>query len=178
MSPGGSLPNHLRRRIVTLPGIIEKGHRVSLHANYVGGREIAHLHAPDQIAIHPKMIAAWTLKSGQESERVVSGSKEAGPGPAGDVTDPGRAAARMRGDWGGGGKGVRAGTAAWIRMRISKRSPFTWAGIAALLALGLAAPAGAGGALPTRPLALLDGGTLDFQSLKGKVVVIRFLASW
>ncbi|HEU5394601.1 MAG TPA: hypothetical protein VFV36_07330 [Candidatus Methylomirabilis sp.] len=64
-------------------------------------------------------------------------------------------------------------------MRISKLSPFYWAGIAALLALGLlAAPAGAGGALPTRPLALLDGGTLDFQSLKGKVVVIRFLASW
>lgn len=41
--------------------------------------------------------------------------------------------------------------------------------------------AGAGqaaGALPATPLALLDGGTLDFQTLKGKVVVLRFLASW
>jgi hypothetical protein len=33
-------------------------------------------------------------------------------------------------------------------------------------------------ALPTTPLPLFGGGLLDPQSLKGQVVVIRFLASW
>ncbi|MCI0371505.1 MAG: hypothetical protein L0214_09010 [candidate division NC10 bacterium] len=66
-----------------------------------------------------------------------------------------------------------------MSMRASKGSSFSRAGALALLALVLlAAPGRAGGALPVTPLPLLDGGTLDFQSLKGKVVVVRFLASW
>lgn len=36
----------------------------------------------------------------------------------------------------------------------------------------------AGQSLPTASLPLFDGGTLDLQSLKGNVVVIRMLASW
>jgi len=32
--------------------------------------------------------------------------------------------------------------------------------------------------LPSTPLSLIDGGTLNLQSFKGSVVVIRFLASW
>jgi hypothetical protein len=32
--------------------------------------------------------------------------------------------------------------------------------------------------LPSTPLPLLQGGTLNLQSFKGNVVVIRFLASW
>jgi hypothetical protein len=33
-------------------------------------------------------------------------------------------------------------------------------------------------ALPVTPLPLFEGGALNLQSFKGKVVVIRFLASW
>jgi hypothetical protein len=33
-------------------------------------------------------------------------------------------------------------------------------------------------ALPSVPLPLFGGGTLDLRSLQGNVVVIRFLASW
>jgi hypothetical protein len=32
--------------------------------------------------------------------------------------------------------------------------------------------------LPATPLPLFEGGSLNLQSFKGKVVVIRFLASW
>jgi hypothetical protein len=34
------------------------------------------------------------------------------------------------------------------------------------------------GALPSTPLPLLTGGSLNLQNLKGQVAVIRFLASW
>ena len=30
----------------------------------------------------------------------------------------------------------------------------------------------------SHPLRLFDGGTLDLQTLKGQVVVVRFLGSW
>ena len=33
-------------------------------------------------------------------------------------------------------------------------------------------------ALPSTPLPLLAGGSLNLQDLKGQVAVIRFLASW
>lgn len=66
-----------------------------------------------------------------------------------------------------------------MRSRYRKPSCSWRAGVLVLLALVLlAGPEGAGGALPATPLALLDGGTLDFQTLKGQVVVILFLASW
>ena len=53
-----------------------------------------------------------------------------------------------------------------------------WA-LAILLAWScLVIPAQAGQSLPSTPLSLLDGGTLNLQSFKGSVVVIRFLASW
>ncbi len=32
--------------------------------------------------------------------------------------------------------------------------------------------------LPSAPLPLLEGGTLQLRSLAGQVVVVRFLASW
>ncbi|HLC40895.1 MAG TPA: hypothetical protein VJO34_04630 [Methylomirabilota bacterium] len=32
--------------------------------------------------------------------------------------------------------------------------------------------------LPSTPLPLLEGGSLNLQEFKGQVVVIRFLASW
>jgi hypothetical protein len=57
MSSDGSPAERLRRRILALPGIIEKGHRVSPHAYYVGGREIAHFHGPNQIDIHLTQVA-------------------------------------------------------------------------------------------------------------------------
>ncbi len=44
--------------------------------------------------------------------------------------------------------------------------------------LGSAASVCAEGALPTTPLPLFGGGTLDLRSLQGNVVFIRFLASW
>ena len=52
MGSEGSPAEILRRKILALPGIIEKAHRVSPHAYYVGGREIAHFHGPNQIDIH------------------------------------------------------------------------------------------------------------------------------
>ncbi|MGH7395436.1 MAG: luciferase family protein, partial [Candidatus Methylomirabilales bacterium] len=57
MSPEGSPAEILRRKILALPGIIEKAHRVSPHAYYVGGREIAHFHGPHQIDIHLTQVA-------------------------------------------------------------------------------------------------------------------------
>ena len=50
--------------------------------------------------------------------------------------------------------------------------------LAILLMVVLVAPARAEQSLPSTPLALLEGGTSNLQSLKGRVVVIRFLASW
>ena len=50
--------------------------------------------------------------------------------------------------------------------------------ISILLLLSSVVPMDAGTALPSAPLPLLDGGTLNLQSLGGKVVVIRLLASW
>ena len=47
-----------------------------------------------------------------------------------------------------------------------------------LAVLGVGGPAAGELALPSTPLALLDGGTLDLRALQGQVVVIRFLASW
>ena len=44
--------------------------------------------------------------------------------------------------------------------------------------LVFAAAAHAADALPPRPLTLFDGGTLELRSLAGRVVVIRFAASW
>ena len=52
MGSEGSPAEILRRKILALSGIIEKAHRVSPHAYYVGGREIAHFHGPNQIDIH------------------------------------------------------------------------------------------------------------------------------
>jgi hypothetical protein len=42
----------------------------------------------------------------------------------------------------------------------------------------LVVSADAAGALPAIPLRLFTGGTLDLQSLAGRVVVLRFAASW
>jgi hypothetical protein len=41
-----------------------------------------------------------------------------------------------------------------------------------------AAAARASDALPSTPLTLFDGGTLPLRSLAGRVIVIRFAASW
>ena len=57
MSSAGSPAESLRRKILALPGIIEKAHRVSPHAYYVGGREIAHFHGPNQIDIRLTQVA-------------------------------------------------------------------------------------------------------------------------
>lgn len=57
MSSEGSPAESLRRKILALPGIIEKAHRVSPHAYYVGGREIAHFHGPNQIDIRLTQVA-------------------------------------------------------------------------------------------------------------------------
>ncbi len=57
MSSAGSPAESLRRKILALPGIIEKAHRVSPNAYYVGGREIAHFHGPNQIDIHLTQVA-------------------------------------------------------------------------------------------------------------------------
>lgn len=51
MSPEGSPAERLRQQILALPGIVEKPHRVSPHAYYVGGRDIAHFHGENQIDI-------------------------------------------------------------------------------------------------------------------------------
>lgn len=53
----------------------------------------------------------------------------------------------------------------------------TW-GFGIFLVLAFLVSASAGTALPSAPLPLFNGGTLNLQSLEGKVVVIRFLASW
>jgi len=53
----------------------------------------------------------------------------------------------------------------------------TWV-IGILLMLSLVVATDAGTALPSQPLSLLNGGTLNLRSLEGKVVVIRLLASW
>lgn len=50
--------------------------------------------------------------------------------------------------------------------------------LAILSILFLVVPARAELSLPSTPLSLLAGGTLNLQSLKGSVAVIRFLASW
>ena len=50
--------------------------------------------------------------------------------------------------------------------------------IGILLMLSLVVATDAGTALPSTPLPLLDGGTLNLRSLEGKVVVVRLLASW
>jgi len=57
MGSEGSPAESLRRKILALPGIIEKAHRVSPHAYYVGGREIAHFHGPNQIDIRLTQVA-------------------------------------------------------------------------------------------------------------------------
>ena len=57
MSSETSPAEILRRKILALPGIIEKAHRVSPHAYYVGGREIAHFHGPHQIDIRLTQVA-------------------------------------------------------------------------------------------------------------------------
>jgi hypothetical protein len=48
----------------------------------------------------------------------------------------------------------------------------------AVVGLGVGGPAAGELALPSTPLALFDGGTLDLRTLQGQVAVIRFLASW
>ena len=55
-----------------------------------------------------------------------------------------------------------------------------WLGLAWMLALlcAFGAAVHAEQALPSAPLPLLDGGSLNIQDLRGQVVVIRFLASW
>lgn len=50
--------------------------------------------------------------------------------------------------------------------------------ISVLLMLSVVVAVEAGTALPSTPLSLLDGGTLNLRSLEGQVVVIRLLASW
>lgn len=66
MSSEGSPAERLRQRILALPGIIEKPHRVSPHAYYVSGREIAHIHGENQIDIRLTQAAqAEALARGQ-----------------------------------------------------------------------------------------------------------------
>ncbi len=50
--------------------------------------------------------------------------------------------------------------------------------IGLLVVFALTPPGAAATSLPSAPLSLVGGGTLNLQSLKGQVVVIRFLASW
>jgi len=47
-----------------------------------------------------------------------------------------------------------------------------------LLPFAFAPQAHSAGALPPTPLTLFDGGTLSLRSLAGRVIVIRFAASW
>ena len=60
----------------------------------------------------------------------------------------------------------------------SRRVSFVWALALLLLTLFDLVPARPEDSLPATLLSLLDGGTLNLQSLKGKVLVIRFLGSW
>lgn len=65
-----------------------------------------------------------------------------------------------------------------MRRRLATGGGVGWA-LAILLAVcSLALPVQAGQPLPSTPLSLVEGGSLDLKSLKGQVVVIRFLASW
>ena len=50
--------------------------------------------------------------------------------------------------------------------------------LAILLLWVIILPTMAEQALPVTPLPLFEGGSLNLQNLTGKVVVIRFLASW
>lgn len=59
-----------------------------------------------------------------------------------------------------------------LRVFLLRGLVILWAGVFLVL------PAPAGQSLPATPLPLLEGGTLNLQSLEGSVVVIRFLASW
>jgi hypothetical protein len=66
MSSEGSPAERLRQQILALPGILEKPHRVSPHAYYVGRREIAHFHGEIQIDIRLTQAAqAEALARGQ-----------------------------------------------------------------------------------------------------------------
>jgi hypothetical protein len=51
-------------------------------------------------------------------------------------------------------------------------------GLLGLLVAFGAGPVARAPALPSTPLSLFNGGTLDLRTLHGQVVVIRFLASW
>ena len=61
--------------------------------------------------------------------------------------------------------------------RLAGTALFLMAGTALWLVV-LAATARASDALPSTPLTLFDGGTLSLRSLAGRVIVIRFAASW
>jgi hypothetical protein len=58
-----------------------------------------------------------------------------------------------------------------------RRIDLAWT-LAILLLWAIISPTRAEQALPATPLPLFEGGSLNLQSLKGKVVVVRFLASW
>ena len=60
----------------------------------------------------------------------------------------------------------------------SRRVSQVWALAILLAGSSLVFPAQAGQSLPSTPLSLLEGGSMNLQSLGGNVVVIRFLASW
>jgi hypothetical protein len=61
--------------------------------------------------------------------------------------------------------------------RLARTALFLMAGTGLWLGV-FAATARASDALPSTPLALFDGGTLQLRSLAGRVIVIRFAASW
>jgi hypothetical protein len=61
--------------------------------------------------------------------------------------------------------------------RRARTALFVMAGTGLWLAL-FAATGRASDALPPTPLALFNGGTLPLRSLAGRVIVIRFAASW
>ncbi len=61
--------------------------------------------------------------------------------------------------------------------RLARTALFLMAGTGLWLVV-FAATARASDALPSTPLTLFDGGTLQLQSLAGRVIVIRFAASW
>lgn len=60
----------------------------------------------------------------------------------------------------------------------SHRVFLVWALAILWVGFSLFAFARAEQSLPSTPLSLLDGGTLNLQSFKGSVLVVRFLASW
>ncbi len=61
--------------------------------------------------------------------------------------------------------------------RLARTALFLMAGTALWLGV-FAGTARASDALPSTPLTLFDGGTLQLRSLAGRVIVIRFAASW